>query len=99
MSPNAVRSCTAFSGDRRVAAGSVVEVAKKVKKHADRNRPDMILIFDDVTAEQVEIDFRGSISDVLARLSETAPVTSAPEREEPRGRGRPKLGVVAREVT
>ena len=53
-------------------------------------------------ARRSEIDFRGSIGDVLARCLK---VTSAPAAAEdapppsPRGPGRPKLGVVAREVT
>jgi hypothetical protein len=69
-----------------------------VKALLDRGEPSAILIFDDVTGEPVEVDFRGSLKDVLARLTErTESVpTSSPEQ---RGPGRPKLGVVAREVT
>ena len=40
------------------------------------------------------MDFRGTPADVARRL-----VPAPPEAEEPRGPGRPRLGVVAREVT
>ena len=54
-----------------------------------------MLVFDAVTSEPVEIDLRGTVDDVLARLGAAA--GDAPPA--PRSPGRPKLGVVAREVT
>ncbi len=54
-----------------------------------------VLIFDDATSELVEIDFRGTVGEVLSRLS---PVVTE-EEVSPRRPGRPRLGVVAREVT
>lgn len=64
-----------------------------------------MLIFDDETSRPIEIDFRGTPDDVLARVSATE--ADAPDvadlhesgPDEPRGPGRPRLGVVAREVT
>lgn len=98
--------CIAFDGVRRVASGSLLHVARKVKEALDRGVPNSILIFDDVTGEPIEVDFRGTPDDVAARLEKTMAVqrpVPAPEAEaapaEPRGPGRPKLGVVAREVT
>jgi len=41
----------------------------------------------------MDIDTRGSDAEILNRLTDPAPRTA------PRGRGRPKLGVIAREVT
>ena len=58
-------------------------------------RHDPVLVFDAQTSEPVELDLRGSRDDVLRRLPEAA----TPEPDAPRGPGRPKLGVVAREVT
>lgn len=89
----------AFEGHRRIAEGALAEVALKAKKAADRGEP--VLIFDGATSEPVEIDFRGTAKDVLARLQGTAigDAAPAPQPEPPRGPGRPKLGVVAREVT
>jgi len=96
--------CTAFEGSRRVAAGDLREVALKVKALSARGARKAILIFDDETARQVELDLRGSSAEVLARLP--APPGAAPDDaaagpsgEPPRGPGRPRLGVVAREVT
>ena len=55
----------------------------------------------DSSSGPVEIDFRGSVDDVLARLPnpEGAVATEDTAQPAPRGPGRPKLGVVAREVT
>jgi hypothetical protein len=65
-------------------------------------RPDEpIIIFEDGTGRSIDFDLRGGDREVLARLAKLIPPpveeTAAPT--EPRGRGRPKLGVVAREVT
>lgn len=85
---------TAFSGMRRIAAGALADVALKAKKHVDQG--DDVLILDDATAEPIEVDFRGSAKDVRERLEAGAPKS---EPEVKSGPGRPKLGVVAREVT
>ena|SRR5437870_1298190 len=102
MMPFDQTPCTAFEGARRIASGPLAEVALQAKKRAQRGEHASILIFDDVTSEQIEIDFRGTAKEVLARLAErTQRHAPAPESasEAARGPGRPKLGVVAREVT
>lgn len=101
---------TAFRGDQRVADGPLVEVALAVKaSHHIGDAP--ILVFDDATGAVVDLDLRGSDAEVVSRLAARFPPISAArsvaedQREEEeaetgaRGRGRPKLGVVAREVT
>jgi uncharacterized protein len=95
----AEHSCTAFTGMRRIASGPVVDVAVAAKPAVDRG--ESVLIFDDATAETIEIDFRGSAADVRDRLARRTDIHPAPPKqaEAPRGPGRPKLGVVAREVT
>lgn len=90
----------AFEAERRVGAGSLRDVACAARATLDRRQDAAILIFDSHTGSVVDIDLRGSIGDVLARI----PPTEGPEAREdiataPRGPGRPKLGVVAREVT
>jgi hypothetical protein len=87
--------CTAFEGCRRIASGELTEVALETKAILDHGAQAPVLIFDDVTGEQVEVDFRGTPQDVLKRLAEKLP----PAKDTPRGPGRPKLGVVGREVT
>lgn len=89
--------CTAFEGQSLIATGEVREVAKRAKQVLDDSPTSQILIFNDDTSQIVEIDFRGSVDDVLARLNEEpAPTIEAVQERAP---GRPKLGVVPREVT
>ncbi|MFT3850427.1 MAG: DUF2239 family protein [Propionivibrio sp.] len=98
--------CIAFDGNRRIAAGSLREVAVKVKAASDANPLAQILVFDARTSASIEIDCRGSVADVLNRIpmapvapaSDDAPVAEA-QPAPPAGPGRPRLGVVAREVT
>src|SRR4051812_648250 len=94
-------TCTAFAGSKRIASGELAHVARAAKLAFDRDPWAQILIFDDVTSEPVELDFRGTPDDVVRRLSSPAPQAVAAEEtdDEPRRPGRPKLGVVAREVT
>ncbi len=90
--------CTAFAGDKRIATGNLEHVALKVKTLLDADPEAAAILFDDATGHSVEVDFRGTPDDVLQRLEQTQDAgTAAPA--EPRGPGRPKLGVVAREVT
>jgi hypothetical protein len=82
---------TAFAGQRRLAAGPLAEIALAVKRAEGGAAP--ILIYDDATGKAIDLDTRGSETEVATRYAAAA----APL--EVRGRGRPKLGVVAREVT
>jgi hypothetical protein len=84
----------AFDQDRCIASGDIVDVAARVKQTLSAQPQSQILLFDLETSRPVEIDFRGSVADVTARLKDAQPPEPAP-----RGPGRPKLGVVAREVT
>lgn len=90
----------AFDGDRQIGSGDLHAVARAAKQTLDRNKEASVLIFDDATSGPVDLDFRGSLEDVLARLPAPNDVARAePELPPNRGPGRPKLGVVAREVT
>jgi len=95
---NTASFCTAFEGDRCIASGDLRQVVSATKTVVNRRSNLPVLIFDDATSEVVEIDFRGSLQEVLNRLPKAASPVE-PLAEEPRGRGRPKLGVTAREVT
>ena len=100
---------TAFNGHRRIASGPLKTVALLVKKALESGAAGPVLIFDDTTGRSVDIDTRGSDEEVLARFAQptTTNVRAEAARSgdtdtrvgEPRGRGRPKLGVVSREVT
>lgn len=82
----------AFDGDHCIASGDITDVAVRVKQVLSPQ--SQILLFDLESSRPVEIDFRGSVADVTTRLKNSL----SPE-PAPRGPGRPKLGVVAREVT
>jgi hypothetical protein len=73
-------------------------VAAAVKGLLDQDVQLAVLIFDDVTSELVELDFRGSLQAVLARLPAPVVLVAAAEAAA-RAPGRPRLGVVPREVT
>ncbi len=90
-------SCTAFDGERRIASGPLPEVALKVKAAIEAGAAGPVLAFDDDTGRVIDIDIRGSAAEVVARLPLAGPTVEA--SGAPRGRGRPKLGVVAREIT
>ncbi|MGZ2747819.1 DUF2239 family protein [Burkholderia stagnalis] len=99
-------SYTAFEGHRRLATGPLSTVALAIRRALDTNAAGAVLIFDDSTGRSIDIDIRGSDAEVLARFAQHAEPEPAPEQtddgaqaDEPRGRGRPKLGVVSREVT
>jgi len=89
----------AFSGHTCLGRGAPLDVVASIKAAADADAP--LLIFDAVTSRPIEIDLRGTVADVRKRLAaQTAiPGDEAEDQPAPRGPGRPKLGVVAREVT
>jgi hypothetical protein len=99
---------TAFEGGRRIASGELKTVALAVKKVVDQGTLETVLVFDDATSTLIELDLRGTPNDVAQRLEQgpdgsQSPSVGTSAREagvqEHRGPGRPRLGVVAREVT
>jgi hypothetical protein len=91
-------SFSAFAGARLLASGPLAEVAIAVKIASGGQIADPILIFDNTTGRQIDLDLRGSHREIVARLP-PAPAAEPEPAAAPRGRGRPKLGVVAREIT
>jgi len=83
-------SYSAFVGDRLLATGELRKVLLKAKQRHDGGEHHDLLIFDDQTGQQLEFDLRGPTEQMLER--ELPPPRSA-------GPGRPKLGVVSREVS
>jgi uncharacterized protein len=78
---------TAFAGERLLASGSKRAVLLAVT--ARERGGEGVLVFDDETGRQVDLDLRGTPEEVLARA----------DARTRAGPGRPKLGVVSREVT
>ncbi|KAA0111707.1 DUF2239 family protein [Methylobacterium sp. P1-11] len=106
MPEDPMRTFTAFAGLRRLASGRLIDVALAAKARAAEDG-DPILTFDDRSGAVIDLDLRGTEADITARLvklTNAGDATSTVERRPdpdgaPRNRGRPKLGVVAREVT
>lgn len=91
---------TAFAGSRQVASGTIESVAEALA--ALNGAHELPNIFDDDTGQPVELDLRfgpGEAANDFHRRMVPPAVTAAPEPPRTRGPGRPRLGVVAREVT
>ena len=77
---------TVFIDFNRIDGGERDDVLARLREHPNAHAA---MIFDDHTGERVELDMRAD-SDAASASQDAAPA---------RGVGRPKLGVVAREVT
>jgi hypothetical protein len=97
------QSFTAFAGFRRLASGPLADVALAIRKASRAAGNEPIIIFDDASGRSIDLDLRGTEQEIVTRLPPLTPnseiMEDEPRASEPRGRGRPKLGVVAREVT
>lgn len=83
------RTLTAFVGEKLLVTGELRAALLRAKKHLDAGGADL-LIFEDQTGRQVDFDFRGTADEVISRA------TVPPQKTGP---GRPKLGVLSREVS
>jgi hypothetical protein len=91
-------ACVAFEDGRLIAQGSPAEVAVAVKKRLAKRDHGHVLMFDHASGKVLDLNLHGSDKEITARYERHAELErEAPEA--PRGPGRPKLGVVAREVT
>ncbi|MBT9290164.1 DUF2239 family protein [Hyphomicrobiaceae bacterium 22] len=102
---------TAFLDGRRLAAGPRAAVAQALSALSEEGQI-MALVFDDRSGGQVDLDLSGGPEAIAARYAEAMAPTGAPDNSNDEagkagtsdeagraGRGRPKLGVVAREIT
>lgn len=92
----------AFAGHELVGRGSLAEVAARCKARLDTGEQQRIALYDDDSGKVVDVDFSGSEADVVARLSPSASpgaITESSNRRARRGPGRPRLGVVSREIS
>lgn len=83
----------AFHETKLVGSGALSEVARAVREYLDADGNATVLVFDAITSRPIDLDLRGTPVEVVERL-----IASQPEQVK-RGPGRPRLGVVAREVT
>jgi uncharacterized protein len=102
VNPDIETAYIAFEGDRCIGSGSPRAVLRAAKEKLDQHPKDSVLVFDRATSAVVDIDYRGSVEEMLARLAAINAIDIAADdapQPAPRGPGRPKLGVVAREIT
>ena len=92
------RRCTAFVGHQRIASGELLHVALKAKQAHDADPARAVRVFDDATGHALELPLELPAGDLVRRLSQPQPDDARPAPAR-RGPGRPRLGVVAREVT
>lgn len=85
------RTFTAFAGFQRIASGPREQVVARLREFSAENGTPP-LVFDDRTGERLDLDLR----DPVPASCGPAP---ADEQAGARSVGRPRLGVVAREVT
>ena len=95
------RSVLAFSAGQLLARGPLSEVALRVFDSPAHQRGELVLLFDADTGRQFDIDLSGDREAIAARHApiDAEPVSEAADESAPKRRGRPRLGVVGREVT
>ncbi|WP_260466741.1 DUF2239 family protein [Pandoraea apista] len=98
---------TVFRDMRRIASGSLADAAIAYQQAMIANPHASVLIFEDLSGATRDVDVRGSAADIRARYPAPAVAATgiatgtatAIDGVPAKGRGRPRLGVVAREVT
>lgn len=94
------RTYTAFAGERLLSSGDLKSTLLAVKKHMDQSESAPVLVFEDQTGIQIDFDMSGEPGEVIDRLAAHPHFASREEQPQARtGPGRPKLGVVSREVS
>lgn len=92
-----IETYTAFAGTQRLASGELQQIAVLAK--AASNRGEAVLAFADRDGQQIDLNLGGDAAAVAARYAQRTAAEASPPPAERRRRGRPRLGVVAREVT
>lgn len=87
---------TAFEGNKLIFEGSLSEVVLKIKKRLGKKENNSILIFSNSTGKTIDFNFHGLEQDVQRRLEVYVTEESPADNTGP---GRPKLGVMSREVS
>ena len=84
---------TTFVGELRLVTAPLAQMLSVTKAHLDSKQTagQGLLIFEDSSGQQTDFNFQGTLQDVLARV--------LPPEARRSGPGRPKLGVVSREVS
>ncbi|MBN21814.1 MAG: hypothetical protein CL678_11090 [Bdellovibrionaceae bacterium] len=87
---------SAFDDKTLLVQGELDDVVIHIKKHLGKSENSSILIFSDSTGATIDFNFQGTKQDVLKRLDM---FRSPKQKSIPSGPGRPRLGVISREIS
>lgn len=88
--------CTAFAGDRLLASGELRHVALKARLAVQAGGA-RVRVFEDASGAEIALPLQLPTAELMRHLQDPPPTPPMPAAA--RGPGRPRLGVVAREVT
>lgn len=90
-----IQTYTAFEGERLLSRGHLKDVVLNIKKYMGSAQNCEVLLISDASGKVMDFNFYGSKQEVLKRLEPYTTVATA----DTSGPGRPKLGVVSREIS
>ncbi|MCP4500765.1 MAG: DUF2239 family protein [Deltaproteobacteria bacterium] len=92
---------TAFGGENLLLQGVLQEVLLTAWEWVQQENQEEVLVIDDATGRTIDFDYRGEPADVLAQLASHPMLfpSEQVENDAPKGPGRPRLGVVCREIS
>lgn len=111
LSDPSTPSFIAFRNGHRIATGDAASIVRGIFAEGGDRAQGAVLVFDDRTSAPLELDLRGTEREALDRLADrvrpdgdaartgSATTGAGQPSAARRGPGRPRLGVVSREVT
>lgn len=92
---------TTFVGPLRLVTAPLPEMLRQTSLHIGSRGDQGVIMFADATGRHADFDFSGTLEQVLERALLSEKILPSENMERPRlvGPGRPKLGVVSREVS
>jgi hypothetical protein len=104
MNMDPATNCYAFSGPKLIAQGQLSEIILALKTVKIQSGEEPFLLFDRSSGLQFDLDLSGTEAELATRYGAadslaTESAEAALRLPSKKGRGRPKLGVVGREVT
>ena len=86
---------TTFVGALRLVTAPLPAMLRQTKLHLESKGDQGVIVFADATGRHADFDFSGTLEQVLERALPPAKLAQS----QPTGPGRPKLGVVSREIS
>lgn len=96
-----MKNYTVFCEGRILKSGALESIALYLKEQCDAEKlfQGQFLVIDDDIGDAVDLDLSGSKAAVKERYAKSVVTPSEGKQPDSRSRGRPKLGVVSKEVT